>query len=867
MASERVPDTTTDLKPGSHLCCFYETEEEHRAILTPYLQQGLARGEKVIYIVDERTADVVLGYLRDAGLAVEDYVDRGQFAMLTSEETYLKHGAFDPEAMIALLQSEVDQALEEGYSLLRLTGEMTWVLRGLPGSQRLIEYETRLNNFLPYVQCIALCQYDQRRFQPDLLLNILYTHPIVAIGALVIDNFYYTPPDVFLHTAPASTKWRYLIESLVQRHQAEEAYRTLVEHSLQGLTILQDGRIVFANEALAQMVGYSRDELLAFSADDVQSILYPDDRDQVWQWMQDHLQGRPVSPRWPFRFIHQDGSIRWVEALVSHIEYRDEPAIQVAYLDVSERKWAERALRESEARLRTLIESTEDIICLHDFDGRYLYYHGPGRYGIQAADVLGRTPVDLFGEEDARPIIQQIQEVIRRGESKTVENYVAWQGERLCFSEQIIPVRDEQGHTVAVAKYCRNVTGRKKTEEALRRRNREMALLNRAGHAISSSLDLDQILNTLLEEIRHLMDVVACSVWLVDPATDELVCQQATGPQKERVQGWRLAAGQGLAGWAVRHDESLLVDDVRADQRYYAEVARQIGLDICAIVTVPLKAKEAVIGVIQVIDTQVGRFREMDLRLLEPLASSAAIAIENARLYDAELLARQQLRDLASYLQTAREEERAYVAREIHDELGQMLTALKIDLSWLEQRTPEAEPQVRERLLTMSDLIDATIHTVRRVATELRPGLLDDLGLIAALEWQAQDFEERTGLACERHLPDEDMSLNQDLATTLFRIFQETLTNVARHAHATRVQVSFERTPRHLTLTVQDDGVGITPAQIASPKSLGLIGIRERVRAWKGEASFRAAPDQGTSVVVRIPLNDAAWRKAAFPYD
>ncbi len=851
----------TDLKPGSHLCCFYETEAEHRAILTPYLQYGLARGEKVIYIVDERTADVVQRYLHDAGLAVEDYIDRGQLVLLTSEETYVKHGVFDPEAMIALIQAEVDKALDEGYPLLRLTGEMTWVLRGLPGSQRLIEYEARLNEFLPYVQCIALCQYDQRRFQPDLLLNILYTHPIVAVGALVLDNVYYTPPAVFLHSDPTSTKWRYLIESLAQRHQAEEAYRTLVEHSLQGLAIFQGERIVFANEALARMVGYSRDELLAFSAGDVRSILHPDDRDQVWRWMQDHLREQSIPPRWQFRFIHRDRSICWVEALVSHIEYRDEPAIQIAYLDVSERKRAERALRESEARLRTLIESTEDIVCLHDFDGRYLYYHGPSRYGIYAADVLGQTPVDLFGEEDARPIIEQIQEVVRRGESKTVENYVTWQGETLCFSDQIIPVRDEQGHITAVAKYCRNVTERKKTDEILRRRNREMALLNRAGHAISSSLNLDQILNTLLEEIRHLLDVVACSVWLLDPATDELVCQQATGPQKEHVRGWRLSLEQGLAGWSARHGESLLVDDVRVDERYYAEIARQIGLDIRSILTVPLKAKETSIGVIQVIDIQVGRFQKMDLHLLEPLASSAAIAIENARLYDAELLARQQLRDLASYLQTAREEERAYVAREIHDELGQMLTALKIDLSSLDQYLPEADPEVRERLLAMSDLVNETIRTVRRVATELRPGLLDDLGLVAALEWQAQDFEDRTGMTCEIQLPYEDMSLNQDLATTFFRIFQEALTNVARHARATRVQVSFERTPHNLTLTVQDDGVGITPAQIADPKSLGLIGIRERVRAWHGEASFHGIPDQGTSVVVRIPLNDAVWRE------
>ena len=148
------------------------------------------------------------------------------------------------------------------------------------------------------------------------------------------------------------------------------------------------------------------------------------------------------------------------------------------------------------------------------------------------------------------------------------------------------------------------------------------------------------------------------------------------------------------------------------------------------------------------------------------------------------------MHNLASYLQTAREEERTLIAREIHDEFGQVLTALKMDLSWLTKRLSQDKTNLQEKSVSMSELVDHAIQTVRRIATELRPGLLDDLGLVAALEWQAQEFSERTEIECELHLGEEDITLDRDLGTDIFRIFQEALTNIMRHADATMVKVS-----------------------------------------------------------------------------
>ena len=215
----------------------------------------------------------------------------------------------------------------------------------------------------------------------------------------------------------------------------------------------------------------------------------------------------------------------------------------------------------------------------------------------------------------------------------------------------------------------------------------------------------------------------------------------------------------------------------------------------------------------------------------------------------------EQLRNLSSYLQSAREQERTNIAREIHDELGQALTALKMDLSWLDKRLPEGEKQLFEKIKSMSELIHTTILTVQRILTELRPGLLDDFGLMAAIEWQAGEFQKRTGIQCEIVIENEDIILDQDRSTAIFRIFQETLTNIARHANATSVKASLKEDSRGLALEVKDNGKGITKEQVSGSRSFGLMGIRERALVFGGKVEIKGAPGKGTTVTVTMPTD------------
>jgi signal transduction histidine kinase len=215
----------------------------------------------------------------------------------------------------------------------------------------------------------------------------------------------------------------------------------------------------------------------------------------------------------------------------------------------------------------------------------------------------------------------------------------------------------------------------------------------------------------------------------------------------------------------------------------------------------------------------------------------------------------EQLRALSVYLQSVREEERTRIAREVHDELGQALTGCKLDVSWIASRLPREHKPLVEKAKALLIHIDATIQTVRRIASELRPGVLDHLGLVAALEWQANEFQTRTGIKCEVHTQLREAALDQNLSTTFFRIFQETLTNVIRHARATEVIVHLKQTDARFILEVNDNGRGISEPEIANPKSMGLLGMRERAVLLGGSFHIRPIPGgKGTRVKVTIPL-------------
>jgi PAS domain S-box-containing protein len=215
----------------------------------------------------------------------------------------------------------------------------------------------------------------------------------------------------------------------------------------------------------------------------------------------------------------------------------------------------------------------------------------------------------------------------------------------------------------------------------------------------------------------------------------------------------------------------------------------------------------------------------------------------------------EQLRNLYRRLQSVREEERISIAREVHDELGQALVGLKMDISWLGTKLRPTNETLLDKTRAMSEAIDNTIKAVKRISTTLRPAVLDDLGLVAAVQWQVTEFQSKTGIKCKLDLGrHRELATDAELNTGIFRILQEALTNIVRHANATKVKVSLLQKDGELLLKLSDNGRGIEKDQISSPESFGLIGIRERASALGGEAKIIGIPGRGTVLTVAVPM-------------
>jgi len=254
----------------------------------------------------------------------------------------------------------------------------------------------------------------------------------------------------------------------------------------------------------------------------------------------------------------------------------------------------------------------------------------------------------------------------------------------------------------------------------------------------------------------------------------------------------------------------------------------------------------------EVLRSKVSVFVELHRKTTALASEIAERKIAEERLRESEV----QLRALAARLFSIREDERARIAREIHDELGQVLTGLKMDVMWLSKQLDNEHKPLLARIETMRQLIDSTVQVVRRISTGMRPEILDDMGLVAAIRWQSKEFQKRLGIRCRVELPGDQIHLGSELSTAVFRIFQEMLTNIARHAKAGSVTVKLNISKERLTLKVADDGVGMGESAPQARSSLGLLGMRERAQLFGGEVTFQATPGRGTTVLLSIPLPD-----------
>ncbi len=470
-------------------------------------------------------------------------------------------------------------------------------------------------------------------------------------------------------------------------------------------------------------------------------------------------------------------------------------------------------LKESEERYKALFDRSLSYIYLHDLNGKFIDVNKATlkALGYKRNEILPLNFTSLIDESQLPKTLKSLEEIAQTGRQKKPDEYKLRRKDgNTIWVETEGSLIYKDGKPFAVQGIARDITEKKMAEDALREseekfrtlaeKSPNMIFINKTGKIVYANKQCEEVMGYKREEF-YSPDFDFFS--LIAP---------------DFLEKTKTFYSQHIKGKEVKPYEYALI--TKSGKRIESLLTTRL---------INYEGDKAILGIITDITER----------------KKAETALDKSR---------EQLRNLAVHLQSIREEERAFVAREIHDELGQALTALKMDLSWLDKKFPEEQSSLLKKTKSMAQLIDSTIQVVQRLSAELRPGLLDDLGLLAAMEWQAEEFQKRTGIACELSVGDQEIDLDPERSTAIFRIFQETLTNITRHADATSVRVNLAKKGPKLELTIKDNGKGISQQKISDPKSLGLIGIKERVHFLGGDIDIKGIRNKGTTVTVSIPL-------------
>ncbi len=409
--------------------------------------------------------------------------------------------------------------------------------------------------------------------------------------------------------------------------ERESLYRSLVQTMQDGLTLLEDDRVVYASDRAQAIFGYTEEAYQQLSSVD---FIAPEDRARGGTATDDDT---PFPNQTEFWIVRPDGTRRLIRNRYTALPGEGPHCAHlIVTTDITHQQYAEAALRESEERLRMLVESADDIIVLQDLEGRYLYYNCPEHYGIQLNNVIGKTPIDIFGPDIGNRIITRIHQVVASEQALSSENCVEWQGGPLWFQDHIYPVRDEENRVTAVATISRNITERKCAEQTLEHRVAQLALLNDIAGKITSVLELEEVFDRVTSLVQTTFRYHHVGIFTLDNDDRELVMRARSGDFAELFPlEHRIKLGAGMVGWVGLHGRTLLANRVEEEPHYvnfYPDV-----IPTQAELSVPLRMGGEVLGVLDMQSPERDAFDENDVVVMKTLASQIAVAIANAQLY------------------------------------------------------------------------------------------------------------------------------------------------------------------------------------------------------------------------------------------
>ncbi|MEP6675426.1 MAG: PAS domain S-box protein [Ferruginibacter sp.] len=602
----------------------------------------------------------------------------------------------------------------------------------------------------------------------------------------------------------------------IQLKESEEKYRTLVEQAFDGIMIYSlEGTILDFNHSAYTSMGYTRKEFEKLLVKDL--------------FFKEELIKRPLSfsrlkegrTTLDYRRLRKkDGS--FVEMEIGTKMLPDGNFMAIAR-DITERKKAEEEIRLSNERYKTVAKATSDAIWDYDFATNKTFVAGSGYKDLFGYDIVNQYSEDGFWEsrlhpDDKEKILSELAEVVanpEKNQSDSEYRFLKADGTYAYVNDRFFIIRDN-GKPIRMLGAKQDITARKKSEEAIKKSNERFEMVASATNDVIWDWDLN-----------------SGSMWWNANFYSHFGYEKNTTAAD--ISGWHNAVHA--------EDRERVIDGINVcietRQFYWTDEYRFIKADGTA---------AFVLDRGYLLYNEEGKPYRMVGAMLD--------ITERKRAEEKIQHSYEEIRQLASHLQEVREEERASMAREVHDELGQQLTGLKMDISWLNKKLTAVavDASITDKIKDTMLLLDDAVKTVRKIATELRPSILDDLGLVAALEWQCDEFRKKSGITVGFTSDPFDKTIPENFGIALFRILQESLTNIARHSKAKNITVQLQLYGQQLHLDITDDGVGFVTSNIAGKKTLGLLGMKERTMMIGGSYRIDSKPGKGTSVHVIVPL-------------
>lgn len=518
--------------------------------------------------------------------------------------------------------------------------------------------------------------------------------------------------------------------------------------------------------------------------------------------------------------------------------------------------------------LKAVVNSFEDELIVIDRDYRIIQANEAvlSRYGKRRRGVVGKYCYDIaHGQPElCHPPHHEcpLKAVWETGKPARVTHchvYHVKGEERERYLDIIAsPIKDRRGNVIAVTELMRDVTEAKEAESRSIEAYKNLVALNAIATAVNQSLDLDTVLYRAIEKTLEIMKRNTGGILLLDEERQMLCYRVHNGFSKEYAQSVCFRPGEGIVGKVAQSGEAIMVDDVSTDPRV-AHPSLIAAERLRAFAAIPLRVRDKVLGVLTIASHDARKFSAEDIQLLESIASQIAIAVENAKLHQEVQHKDESRGELLGEIFSIQEEERRRIARELHDETSQSLASLAASLEAVASMLPLGADETRARLRKVGQVALNALDEIHRIIYELRPTLLDDLGLVAAARWLANNSLGAAGLNVNFKTTGRVKRLTPKMETILFRVIQEAVSNIARHAHAKNTDLTLRFKKDTIIVHIRDDGEGFDVEEAISsrdrPRGLGLLGMKERVELVHGVLNIRSRPGSGTEVEIEIPLN------------